>query len=138
MTATELHFYMCSFCHSTATCTVRAPNTRIDCALCHRWMRFMWSEPIVTAEQQDLARQGLVHHPYDAPERKHHCGTCRVFLPRRQMINLAAAGWFCSQPCADEGAAKHERYLQRLAEEEAAQKRREQPWKYPVQQKESA
>lgn len=134
--AVRLHTFQCSQCKTVATCTVLAPGTHIDCVLCRRWMRHLHSRPVVTEADRALAARGLVFNSYIATPPKAHCGTCRTLKLKSELIDLAAAGRFCSQACADEGVRVHEAYLTRLAEEEAALQRRLQPWKYP--QKESA
>lgn len=137
LSAKQLHFFACSWCKSTATCTVLAPGTHIDCPLCHRWMAHKFSYAVQTDEDRALAARGLVLNPHLAldPNRLRHCDQCRQRVPLAGMIDLSAAGKFCSSACADAGAAKHERYMKRLQDEADAQALRERPW---LRQKESA
>lgn len=137
MSAQELHFYQCSFCKSTATNTIRCADVKIDCPLCHRWMRYLVSQPVVTDADRALHARGLVLNPHlaDDPNRIGVCSHCRARVNRSTLIDLSAAGKFCSAACADEGTAKHERYMRRLQDEADAQALRERPW---LRQKESA
>jgi hypothetical protein len=132
----DLHLFQCSQCRTTATCTVFLPDKPIECVLCRRWMKRLYSRPIVTDADRALAARGLVFNPYHASPPKHHCTTCRTLKLTSELINLAAAGYACSDACADIAVARHEQYQQRLQAEQAAERRRQQPWKYP--QKESA
>ena len=127
MTPTHLHTYQCSMCKTVATFTMRGPEVRIDCVLCHRWMRHLFAEPITTDAQRALAARGLVFSPH-TQTRTRHCDSCRKQVERSGMIYLPGVGYFCETACADAGVAKHEAYMLRLQAERDEQKRREQPW----------
>ena len=136
MSSQQIHFFQCSFCKSTATCTVLVRGSHIDCPLCHRWMAHKYSYAVQTDEDRALAARGLVLNPHLAldPNRLRHCDNCRTRVPVVGMINLSAAGKFCTEACANTGAAKHEAYMKRLQDEEDARTLRQRPWL----QKESA
>ena len=140
----QIHFFTCSWCKSTATCTVLAEDTHIDCPLCHRWMAHKFSYAVQTDEDRALAARGLVlnRHIADNPFRLRPCTQCKKRVPAHGMIDLSAAGTFCSAGCADAGVAKHEAYMTRRAtkdaDELAALEEKFRPKPTRAQMKESA
>jgi hypothetical protein len=63
--ARMLHTYQCRNCKTVATSPVFHDyfNRPLCCNLCRSYMKFMWSEPITTKEQEALADRGPVWNP---------------------------------------------------------------------------
>ena len=89
--STVLHTYQCSNCRSSAVATFRGI---VKCPLCFRILRFVCSDPIVTARQREWARHGVVLNPGLTT-----CDVCgqRATPPTRVRTS---AGLFCSEACA--------------------------------------
>jgi hypothetical protein len=68
-TPTHLHIYQCPNDKTIAASTVKIPDPPLLCVLCYRRMRYMWTEPITTDVQRDIARHGVMFNPYIAGQK---------------------------------------------------------------------
>jgi hypothetical protein len=59
----ELHTFRCATCKTVAVSPNREHTRTFRCLMCGCLMRFLFSEPITTAEQAALARRGPVFNP---------------------------------------------------------------------------
>lgn len=115
MTGT-LHTYQCSNCKTVATTPAKTESRDLQCVVCRRWMRHIFTQPIDTLELQALADRGLVFNPHipAGASTKRPCANCRTRVEKASMIDLGAAGRYCSQSCADEGSEKHRQAMERV------------------------
>ena len=128
-----LHTYQCSNCHATAVATFWTPGVRVDCVLCRRWMKHLFAQPVTTEEHQKFAGRGLVFNPH-LPRRPRKCDTCKQPMPEGPSVTLECVGKFCGEDCAQVGVLKHERWMQKLADEQEELNRKLQPWKYAAKE----
>lgn len=126
-TPTHLHIYECAGCRTIAASTVKITRPPLRCTMCARYMGFRWTQPIETQAERDIASQGLMFNPFveRAPQA---CDLCKEPITAVAEFKVSHVGTFCSAACAQAGRVKHQAYMQRLVDEQAAQDRKERPW----------
>lgn len=72
-TSTFLYYYQCSNCKTVMCAPV---DDRFKCALCARFMRFLYSTPVATDEQRQLHARGVVYNPHRAQPQPWTCVRC--------------------------------------------------------------
>jgi hypothetical protein len=61
---TLLHTFQCWGCKTVATAPFRGEfGNPLRCILCRSYMKWLYSEPITTPDQQALASRGVVYNP---------------------------------------------------------------------------
>ena len=68
----HLHTYQCPRCKTVATAPIRYPSRDLCCILCRSYMKWLWSDPVVTPAQQALYDRGPVWNPGTREERDVH------------------------------------------------------------------